>query len=303
MIVPTTKTKTKRPIPALFSQCMQFYSREICINLKCYSSLCGPTNIKVWINAAAERGVENFDLSLPDERGLEWMSGRKMSLPSAILSSRTLVVLKLMGLTVKADLPVHLPSLKILHLYRILFKKSRDLAKFLSGCPVLEYLKEYQLDFYDSLCVGEFKCLPKLVRAYIHRLHVPLESVSNVEFLRIEGMSELDNMNPSFNFKDLIPMFPNLTHIELVYFFYISDWLEVVEMLNRCPKLQILVINLGVRDVFKEYEEDWQYPQFVPESISLHLKTCRLYHYQGSEADANGGKAVKAEDKSITNFQ
>ncbi|XP_061341177.1 F-box/FBD/LRR-repeat protein At4g00160-like [Gastrolobium bilobum] len=251
---------------------------------KCCSSLADPTNLKVWINAAAERGLEHLDISLPPS----WLYESKW-LPSAILSSRTLVVLKLRELTVKALFPVHLSSLKFLHLYDVAFYKSRCFAELLSGCPVLEYLEEDELQFGDSLTVGEFKCLPKLVRAYINRLHVPLESVRNVEFLRIEWMSELDNINSRFNFKDPIPMFHNLTHVELIHLYFISDWLEIVEVLKRCPKLQVLVINQRyIDDPYDEMEEgeavvggDWPYPQFVPESISLHLKTCRLKNYEG----------------------
>ncbi|XP_061341179.1 F-box/FBD/LRR-repeat protein At4g00160-like [Gastrolobium bilobum] len=259
------------------------YSRDLHqpiqrFRLKSDSSLAGHSNLRAWMNAAAERGVEHLDLSLPPY----WDNNWKLSLPSAILSSRTLVVLKLYGLTVKAHLPVHLPSLKILHLYCILFKRSRNLAKFLSGCPVLEYLEEDQVEFDDSLIVGEFKRLPKLVRAYVHKVHVPLESVRNVELLRILGMCDIRG------FQYPIPMFLNLTHIELIYYYFIRDWLEIVEVLKRCPKLQILFIDQSWPGKFDEEEVgggDWPYPQFVPESISLHLKTCRLYNYQSSKGE------------------
>ncbi|XP_061362327.1 putative FBD-associated F-box protein At5g56820 [Gastrolobium bilobum] len=81
-------------------------------------------------------------------------------------------------------------------------------------------------------------------------------------------------------------MFHNLVHIELTYFHYTMNWLHVIEMLNHCPKLQILDIDQDFSFV-DDYEEiDWRYPHSdVPECISLHLKTCTLNNYKGSKRE------------------
>lgn len=120
-------------------------------------------------------------------------------------------------------------------------------------------------------------------------------------------------------------MFHNLTHIELGYYDYNTNWIEVVEFLNYCPKLQVLVINqvwLETWDDFyffvssfsfiyyfyvyyclqtprfdyfqlnKAYLEDWQDPSYVPKCIQLHLKECYLNDYRGTNAEFQFAKYI-----------
>jgi len=68
-----------------------------------------------------------------------WLCG--VSSPS-ILCSKTLVVLKLWGISVlnMVGFSIDLPSLKTLVLCQILFYDLDDLMKLVYGCPKLEYL-------------------------------------------------------------------------------------------------------------------------------------------------------------------
>ncbi|XP_061336642.1 putative F-box/FBD/LRR-repeat protein At4g13965 isoform X2 [Gastrolobium bilobum] len=147
-----------------------------------------------------------------------------------------------------------------------------------SSTAVLEDLEAIRISFFgNSLPDGAFKRLSKLVRANIYAHHVPLEAVSNVEFLCINfSCIKVDNV--------CVPVFHNVTHIELAY---TNDWLEVViEVLKQCPKLQVLVIDENkVFQRRKDERGDWPYPQSVPESISLHLKACHLKNYKGWEGE------------------
>jgi len=43
---------------------------------------------------------------------------------------------------------------------------------------------------------------------------------------------------------NLIPEFQNLTHLELGYSECTRDWVDVLEVIQRCPNLQILDIDM-----------------------------------------------------------
>ncbi|XP_061352946.1 F-box/FBD/LRR-repeat protein At4g26340-like [Gastrolobium bilobum] len=253
---------------------------------------CDHINVNVWINAALQRRVEQFNLYLP----------QSLNLSSAIFSHKTLVVLKLVGSTVPALSSVDLPSLKILSLCSVVFLDPRYLAELLSGCPILEDFKLKKIFFNNALPEGEFKRIPMLVRADIHRGYIPLEIVSNVEFLCLhefeledvdEEMDVVNNEDTNPSIIDFVPVFHNLSHIEVNYMDYSKDWRMVVDMLNYLPKLQALVINQVYLDEEHEAERgDWAYPQSVPESISLQLKTCCLINYTGSKDDLQLAKYI-----------
>ncbi|RZC25549.1 hypothetical protein D0Y65_004300 [Glycine soja] len=92
---------------------------------------------------------------------------------------------------------------------------------------------------YFSGPEARFERLPKLVRATIVIGHALLGVVNNVKFLHI-------------------------------------DWVEGLEVIKRCPNLQILDIDMGSIDMNARSDEgaDWPFPRSVPSCISLHLKTC-----------------------------
>ncbi|XP_057446559.1 F-box/FBD/LRR-repeat protein At4g00160-like isoform X2 [Lotus japonicus] len=242
-----------------------------------------PTSITEWVNVAVERKLQHLDLSL----GLHPIN------LSSIFTCTTLVVLKLQGLVFKPFLfySVNLPFLKVLHLQLVSFSKCGCLAQLLSACPVLEDFKARCTVFKNYFTDREFRTLPKLVRADISMRNphfLLMEVVNNVEFLRISQMDFIHQHYGEGAGPYVLPMFHNLTHIELVYTSSANDWLQVVvELLKHCPKLHVLVINqehfLGcMRDGFEEVG-DWQYPPFVPDNTLLFLKRCYLNDYRGTK--------------------
>ncbi|XP_057434680.1 FBD-associated F-box protein At5g56370-like [Lotus japonicus] len=239
-----------------------------------------PANVSVWVNAVVQRQLEHLDISLP----YPMLSTPRANL-SSIFSCRTLVVLKLRGgLELKRFPSVHFPCLKVLHLQgALLLHDVPYLAELLSGCPVLENLKQ-SLIFYQEyvpLTNREFNTLPKLVRADISETIFRMNMFNNVHFLRIDEICEGLLRGGEC-------MFYNLTHIELVYANYNYDWFEVVKFLKYCPKLQVLVIN---QPDFYDYDldqlhiSDWQDPPSVPKCILLHLKVCYLNDYRGTKGE------------------
>ncbi|XP_061362329.1 F-box/FBD/LRR-repeat protein At1g78750-like [Gastrolobium bilobum] len=217
-------------------------------SIKCATSHCEQSNVNVWVNAALQRNVEYLDLLLSCTSNI--------NLPSAVFRHRTLAVLKLRGLALKATSSIDLPSLKILHLDLVSFSERRYLAELLSECPLLEDLG-YPVNFV----------------------------IDDQEMDKGIG----DDPNPYA--KDVIPVFHNLVHIELTYFHYTMNWFDVIELLNHCPKLQILVIDQNFN--LDDYEEiDLRYSDSIPKCISLHLKTCLLNNYKGSKGEVRFARYV-----------
>ncbi|XP_057416200.1 F-box/FBD/LRR-repeat protein At4g00160-like [Lotus japonicus] len=247
-----------------------------------------PSNVNVWVNAAVQRGgFEHVDICIYSLSPLNL---------SSIFSCKTLVVLKLEGLDLNTTVSsVDLPFLKVLHLQVLQLSQRRCLAQLLNGCPVLEDLKAKAIYFKKYKETGfEYKTLSKLVRADISGTSTDLfrmEVINNVDFLRIHEIYIRIPHDDQFT-----DMFHNLTHIELGYYDYNTNWIEVVEFLNYCPKLQVLVINQTPRfDYFqlnKAYLEDWQDPSYVPKCIQLHLKECYLNDYRGTDAEFQFAKYI-----------
>jgi len=101
--------------------------------------------------------------------------------PSVVFSSTTLVVLKLTNVELTNVSFIDLPLLKILHLNSIRFQECYDLLEqLISGSPNLEDL---EIDTIDCIIQNEIRAFPKLVRAKVDTLVVPLEFVKNVEVL------------------------------------------------------------------------------------------------------------------------
>lgn len=109
-----------------------------------------------------------------------------IDLPTSVVNCKTLVVLKLQYLIIKNGPSVDLPSLKILHLKDIEFSEHRKFGELLFRCPNLEDLVARNLNFKSFEVEGWLYTLPKLVRADIGKVDVPLVLVSNVKFLRID---------------------------------------------------------------------------------------------------------------------
>lgn len=161
--------------------------------------------------------------------------------PESYYISRTLVILKLEQLKFQSDhLCVDLPSLKTLHFNYVSFKNNNDFIKLLNACPLLQDLHASYIkyDKKKNKEAKEFKSLSlsKLVRANISSKDVPFTAMYNIEFLCIF-------LRPGVTFKS-IPVFQNLIHIELWFSYKLfRSWDGIVELLQNCPKLQILFIR------------------------------------------------------------
>ncbi|XP_057444507.1 F-box/FBD/LRR-repeat protein At4g00160-like, partial [Lotus japonicus] len=247
--------------------------------LNCSFHSYDPTNVSVWVNAVVQCKVQHLELSLCTPNPLQPLPNL-----SSIFTCKTLLVLKLQGTKLEpiSSGSVDLPFLKLLHLQDLRFSKRACLAELLSGCPILEDFKAKRLYFHQDVADTEFKTLPKL-----------LGLVNNVKFLRIDWIARRLGNGPG---PYVFPMFHNLTHVELEYRTFNTDWSEVVELLKCCPKLQVLIINQPSlrfsESQLLEVPENWQYPPFVPKCILLHLKTCSLNNYRGTKGDFQFAKYI-----------
>ncbi|KAJ1382089.1 Leucine-rich repeat domain superfamily [Sesbania bispinosa] len=205
-------------------------------------------------------------------------------------SCRTLVVLKLKGLHVGDVSSFDLPLLKTLDLNSVCFLEPQHFMELLWGCPILEDLKVEDIYFKGSRCKGQFKTLTKLVRAHISEIQdfiIPLEAICNAEFLHIGQYSDEFPLFPND-----IPLFPNLTQLEVIYQSDVAcliEWRLLIAMLKQCPKLQILVLDLRADT---GYWTDWPHPNFVPECLSSKLRECTIINYEGVKSELLFAKYV-----------
>ncbi|KAF7825312.1 F-box/FBD/LRR-repeat protein [Senna tora] len=101
------------------------------LRLKSKSTFTSNENMDVWVNSALQHKVEHLEIE----------SGRITTvMPSSILSSNTIVVMKLNCVEFGAISSVHLPSLKTLHLCNVIFTSPSCFVDLLSGCALLENL-------------------------------------------------------------------------------------------------------------------------------------------------------------------
>ncbi|XP_014499472.1 F-box protein At4g09920-like [Vigna radiata var. radiata] len=233
--------------------------------LRCYPSMDITKSIKTRIQTALRGSCSVQILDL-------YCHPKDFVIPSVVFSFKTLVTLKLKWLTVEDMSFVDLPLLKILHLKYIFSLVEIDLSHIFSGCPNLEKLKVSNL-----ACEAKAKIirLPKLVKASIYKLLLPLEIFKEVEVLKLDWIFQ-PNLYLNFDFH-------NLVQLQLTV---ALDWLLVLKVLNHCPKLRSLVICINKIDVriyqslnIPGYEDVWPYLQTVPACISSHLKTFCLTHY------------------------
>ncbi|XP_057425047.1 F-box/FBD/LRR-repeat protein At4g26340-like [Lotus japonicus] len=218
------------------------------------SEECPYSDLKVWLNAAMQRQVENLYLSFPGAYA-----------PCFILTCKTLVVLNLKSVYFDGFSSVDLPSLKTLHLDLVEILNPPTLKGLVYGCPVLE-----DLEINDMIYVhddgpspeGKVQSLSKLVRAEVFLygdISIPVEAFCNVQFLTLDRCDG-----------DIL-VFPNLIYMELHLGGSIS-WSLALDMLNHCPKLHTVVFDLTYVDKY----DVWPDPGFVPECFRSHLRKCFL---------------------------
>ncbi|GAU13059.1 hypothetical protein TSUD_173590 [Trifolium subterraneum] len=236
------------------------------------------SSLKNWVNFVVQRGVKCLNLNTA--------LYRYPKLPINVLTCKTLVVLKLSGFRVeKGCYDILLPSLKSCHLEFVRFPKSRDFIMFVTGCPILQELYTYEVDFdrgesFTRKDQWKSFLLSNLTRTDInfYLCLFPLEAVQNLQYVRF-------NYHQKHYRNDLIPTFHNLTLLELSCYDYNKELL--LDILNHCPKLRRLDLDdeVGAKDeevcARKNDKTNWIFPDVVPQCLSLYLKTCNLFHFGG----------------------
>ncbi|GAU50213.1 hypothetical protein TSUD_408960 [Trifolium subterraneum] len=204
-----------------------------------------------------QRGIKYLDFNMSDKK-------RLIKSPPAILSFKTLEVLKLALVTMGNFDQVDFPRLKTLHLNRVYFKSPEYFVKLLFGCPILEDLHTKSF-IYES-----------------GQSHVPMENLN--------ALPNLVKMSISWK---RLPIFHNLIHMELWVHDMSCDekctWL--LGILSHFPKLQHFIIqNCG--NAMNICYNCWKHPRTVPECISSQLKTCciRVHSTRRKKDKDNAGK-------------
>ena len=243
------------------------------------------------VEAAKLRFIEEFHLSMDTQYIMN----------DTIFTSQTLVVLKLERLQVEAEnLCGDLPSLKTLHLILVRFKHQKVLQQLLNASPNLEYLRTYRILYnklYQNSALERFNSmsLARFVKAEISAIDVPYNVVNNVDFLCVYDAEEI--IVKSF------PVFPNLIDITLQFDCFFPGWDGIVQLLQHCPKLQILFISKVCWVIYlfnhlfyftyilinvsfllwqrsSRFSDEWKYPNSVPECVSSHLRSCTILNFE-----------------------
>ncbi|RHN70632.1 putative FBD domain, leucine-rich repeat domain, L domain-containing protein [Medicago truncatula] len=152
---------------------------------------------------------------------------------------------------------------------------------------MLEELYAFRLEFYtpeeESLSYQEYESLDlrKLTIACMPSTfcHFPLKALHNVKELYIE-------INQVYRGFMRFPLFfHNLTNLGL--YSINSNWHLLAQVLNHCPSLQNVELSEGTANGIREdVHENWEdHPIFVPQSLSLQLKTCKLLNFLGEEGE------------------
>ncbi|CAJ2643419.1 unnamed protein product [Trifolium pratense] len=199
------------------------------------------TDFYGFIYEAITRGVQNLIINFSHMR--------KTTLPPYVLTNKTLSVLKLKRITLneisnKDDPYFDLPSLKVLHLEYVAFTYYKHIKKLLSACPILEELKLKDIIVKRFAMVLPIDIdryvlsLSNLVRANISGGYIQLHWLQNIQHFRVE-LRWINNCLPD--------MFHNLIHMELIFdCIYPAasfKWNWLIELLQKSPKLQTLIID------------------------------------------------------------
>ncbi|WJX30904.1 hypothetical protein P8452_19392 [Trifolium repens] len=254
-----------------------------------------PYDLKVlnqFVISAIEQGkLENLSLRMP----LHWIvkldeNLNKIHLSPCVFSCRTLQVLNLSFLILK-DITLQsldLPLLQTLRWNFVVFKNINHVIQLLSSCPILEELHANHSFFQQYTIPAEhnLKALPNLAKASMCGNWYPITMLTL--------LSRAKNLHLQTNGIKIhytwLPMFYNLTSIELIYSTQggtvpeISKLVWWLQFLKRCPKLQNVTIqdcDAGDQsDIFDKYLKD---EPIVPPCLSSQLKTFCLRGFKGTE--------------------
>ncbi|GAU44399.1 hypothetical protein TSUD_246250 [Trifolium subterraneum] len=236
-------------------------------------------NVDSWMETVKQHPVENLYISTTLAISLE------IFLPQSIFIFPTLVFLKLDRVKVAGNISVDLPSLKTLHLLQFYLKNHQNFIKLLNGCPIIEDLivHVFYIDndsIADRVRTKEFKTLSKLIRADIHECDVPISAIDNVKNLKLGMWGRHSEPETNSYFRGFL-VCQNLIQLELCFHRF-HHWDNVVEVLQNCPKLQILSFEKWPYSCYNKDDLNitWKDPTFVPECISSRLKSC-IIDYKG----------------------
>lgn len=256
--------------------------------LRCADPKCSPRDVATWLCHVARRGVQRVELSLS--------LSRYVALPRRLFNCDTVSVMKLNGvfLNALASFSVSLPLLKVLHVGdKVLFGCHDYVVQLLSGCPLLQELVLEST--YNDACGGvvcaegnfelnlkhlsfakigfswKERCLKSMLLIF--------KALSNVKCLTLlpSTVACLKHASASD-----IPVFDNLIQLEISFGNY--SWDLLINLLQRCQKLETLMIYKEPQKHTKGQESSWNQPLLVPECL-LHLKTFCLREYQGLETE------------------
>jgi len=90
-------------------------------------------------------------------------------------------------------------------------------------------------------------------------------------------------------------MFRNLIHLELHLGLNI-EWHLVIEMLNHCPKLEIVTVHMPVEPYFCT---SWICPQFGLQCIASKIKRCTIFNYTGRKFELQFAKYIMKHSRSL----
>ncbi|XP_059624184.1 putative FBD-associated F-box protein At3g50710 [Cornus florida] len=220
-------------------------------------NICDNSHLSQWVSIATLRHVREVHISL--------LMNCHVMLPHELWTCNTLVVLKLADMLVlNVPTMVRLPSLKILHLDKMVFSDGDSTKRLVSSCPVLEDLAILECYWLDqninvfNISADGWELLPELT--YLE-LGVPdegvtagwellpellerapkLETLVCKELLCYGGYNQLLRHTPT-NVPYCVLF--HLKVIEIRYFFWCSDELKIAEyFLKNAKVLERMVIR------------------------------------------------------------
>ncbi|KAK1412150.1 hypothetical protein QVD17_33161 [Tagetes erecta] len=240
-------------------------------------------SVSKWIDLAVRLNVRELDINVLE-----------LDLPLSLFTCKTLTSLRLAYHEHESwEFPscVNLPCLKTLDIV-VSDNPFNTAFKIIPGCPILENLsldlairqnehdyifniptlKRLELTFrsiIDYVVNKVVLCLPNLKHLLVFgkiRSHFVMKDVSSL----------VDGETPSA-LRYYLPMFPNMTHLELNSFWHCG---QILEFLHCCPVLKHLCIGekLG--------KANWiDHPKLVPACMLTNLTTVVISNFNGQKCD------------------
>ncbi|XP_058739139.1 F-box/FBD/LRR-repeat protein At3g52680-like [Vicia villosa] len=272
--------------------CSVMQSRDDNLPLLLFRLLCSdPEIFNSLIISATQRGVQTLEFDL-------LLVSLEMKTLSNILTCKTLTVLKLTMVSIKEYVPeINVSSsIKTLDLDSVHFKSEKHVISFFLAFPGVEELRTNKVCVYGKPKAilstrGIIKYFPNLLRANISDTQlIPFFSHSKELVLNINKKPRLKNVQ--------LPMFFNLTQMELVFKRWHSKWELIVKMLPQSPNLQHLIIHEEEKENKNGInDKNWEDPEIVPECLSSRLRTCLFRCYRGLKCDVKFVEYVMRNSK------